>query len=141
MGYKEGLKYSVSSRERLNTCDVRLQKIFERVLLLGFDHSILCGSRSGEDQHKAFLGGFSKIDYPPGGEHNAVPAHAVDAQPYPQKSGSRWTQNQIFFAGVVVAVAATMGYTVRWGGDWDEDRDMTDENGLIDFPHFEIEED
>jgi peptidoglycan L-alanyl-D-glutamate endopeptidase CwlK len=113
--------------------------VFNKVLVLGFDHTILCGWRNGADQHDAFLRGCSKLDYPPGGNHNKTPSQAVDAQPYPDKDNQkRWIQNQIFFAGVVVAVGATMGYKIRWGGDWDQDRDMTDENGLIDFPHYEI---
>lgn len=133
--------YSKASLERLQTADSRLQAVFQKVLDLGFDHSILCGWRSGVDQHDAFIRGCSKLDYPPGGNHNKTPSQAIDAQPYPAKENEkRWIQNQIFFAGVVVAVGKMMGYTIRWGGDWDQDRDLTDENGLIDFPHFEIKE-
>lgn len=132
--------YSTVSERRLLSCDPRLQRVFRRVLELGFDHSILCGHRGQQEQDAAFAAGNSKKKWP-NGEHNKIPSRAVDAQPYPARTkDKRWAQNCILFAGVVMGVAAAMGIKLRWGGDWDMDKDMTDENGLIDFPHFELEE-
>lgn len=132
--------YSAASKTRLATCDPRLQRVFNAVLALGFDHSILCGERGQQEQHEAFLRGYSKKDYP-ASEHNKHPSRAVDAQPYPAHVGDRrWQQDCSFFAGVVVGVAASMGIRIRWGGDWDQDRTTTDENGLVDMPHFELED-
>lgn len=130
--------YSKVSRDRLNTAVQPLQMVFERVLELGYDHSILCGERGKEEQHAAFIAGYSKKDFP-ASKHNCHPSKAVDAQPYPaREKDKRWVQDCIFFAGIVVATGKSMGINIRWGGDWDSDHTMTDENGLIDMPHFEV---
>lgn len=40
-------------------------------------------------------------------------------------------------AGVMEACGYARGYRVRWGGDWDGDGNMLDQN-FNDLPHFEI---
>ena len=50
-----------------------------------------------------------------------------------------WNDRELWlqFAGFVRGVAATHGYIIRWGGDWDGDFDSA-EHGFWDGPHFEI---
>jgi len=42
-----------------------------------------------------------------------------------------------YFAGYVVGIAYQMGLKIRWGGDWDMDTQVKD-NNFDDLPHFEI---
>lgn len=60
---------------------------------------------------------------------------AVDVAPYP----IQWNDTERFyaFAGFVLGVAKMKGINIRWGGDWDSDRDLHDQK-LYDLPHFEI---
>ena len=41
------------------------------------------------------------------------------------------------FGGFVKGVASQKGIKIRWGGDWDSDNDLHDQN-FIDLPHFEL---
>jgi len=73
--------FSAISRERLETCDERLQRVFREVVKY-FDCSILEGHRGQAEQHRDFMTGKSKVDWP-NGKHNKMPSKAVDAMPYP----------------------------------------------------------
>ena len=126
-------RFSETSLRRLNTCDPRLQVLFEDVVRY-YDCSILEGHRGKADQDKAVAEGKSKTPWPRS-KHNALPSMAVDAAPYPIE----WTDLKRFyhFAGFVLGMAASMGLKLRWGGDWDGDRDLNDQS-FNDLPHFEI---
>jgi len=65
----------------------------------------------------------------------ASPARAVDVVPYPID----WDDREGFYAfgGFVKGVASQKGIKIRWGGDWDSDNDLHDQN-FIDLPHFEL---
>jgi peptidoglycan LD-endopeptidase CwlK len=128
--------FSASSQANLAECDQRLQDLFNEVIK-SFDCTIICGHRGEEAQHKAFLEGNSKLDWP-NGEHNTTPSKAVDVMPcYPD--GIRWKDEHglYFFAGFVKATALKMGILLRWGGDWDGDDDTQDQT-FNDPDHFEV---
>jgi len=63
-----------------------------------------------------------------------LPAVAIVC-PYPID----WTDTDRFyyFAGHVMAVAAFLGVNLRYGGDWDGDKDLKD-NTFNDLCHFEL---
>ncbi len=128
-------KFGKVSELRLSTCDDRLRKVLAEVIK-HFDCSIVCGHRGQEEQDKAFAAGASQKKWPDS-EHNKFPSLAVDAIPYP----NNWTdENQMrYFAGFVVGIAATMGIKIRWGGDWNCNRDLKDQK-FRDLPHFEVED-
>jgi len=67
--------------------------------------------------------------------HNHHPSLAVDVAPYPID----WENTNRFFylAGLVEGIAAMMGVKVRFGGDWDSDKDFSDQK-FNDLVHFEI---
>jgi len=136
--------YSRISRQRLDTCHPELQLLFETVLEF-FDHSIYSGARSREDQETLFQEGSSKLRWPES-KHNSVPSMAVDAGPWIE-GVDRWDEPQCrLFAGFVMGVAAmlkesgSMTYSVRWGGDWDQDWNIHDQT-FNDLVHFELVED
>ena len=125
--------FGKTSKKRLNTCDDRLQKVFNEVIR-HVDCSVLEGHRSKDRQNKLYEEGKTKVKYPDG-RHNRQPSSAVDVTPYPVDWKDR--ERQTLFAGFVIGVASQMDINLRWGGDWDQDFQVTD-NRFDDFPHFEL---
>tara|TARA_R110002050_G_scaffold237774_1_gene373858 strand:- start:192 stop:584 length:393 start_codon:yes stop_codon:yes gene_type:complete len=126
-------RYSKKSKERLASCDKRLQRVFKEVIKY-VDCSILEGYRNKERQNKLYDEGRTKVKYP-NGRHNISPSKAVDVTPYPVDWEDR--ERQTLFAGFVIGIARGMGIRLRWGGDWDMDFQVMD-NRFDDFPHFEV---
>jgi len=126
-------RFSKKSLSKLETCDKRLQDLFLRVVKK-FDCTIIEGHRSKDRQNKLFKEGKSKLKYPKG-KHNAIPSRAVDVAPYPIDWNDR--ERFTYFAGYVLGIAYEMGLKIRWGGDWDMDTQVKD-NNFDDLPHFEI---
>ena len=128
-------KFSKLSKERLSTCDVRLQLIMNAAIRI-FDFSVLEGHRGEADQNAAFERGVSKARFPDS-NHNASPSLAVDIAPYPIDRED--TERFVLLAGIVRAVAFQYGLEdqIRWGGDWDRDDRMSDES-FRDYAHFEV---
>ena len=125
--------FGTKSKKRLITCDIRLQKVFNEVIK-HVDCSILEGHRDKDRQNKLYEEGKTKVKYP-NGRHNRQPSSAVDVTPYPVDWKDR--ERQTLFAGFVIGVASQMDINLRWGGDWDQDFQVTD-NRFDDFPHFEL---
>ena len=128
-------RFSRRSRSQLQTCDPRLRSLFEEAVR-HFDCSILKGHRGEEAQNAAFDRGDSQLRWPDG-NHNSYPSLAVDVAPYP----INWEDRERFtlFAGFVLGLAAARGIPLRWGGDWDSDWQVRD-NNFDDLVHFEIHE-
>ena len=74
-------KFGSRSKERLDTCDKRIQDIFFYVVQ-HFDCTVLEGHRSEGRQNSLFEAGRSQLRYP-AGRHNTQPSRAVDVVPYP----------------------------------------------------------
>lgn len=127
--------FGTRSKQRLATCDERLQKVFNEVIKY-VDCSVLEGHRGQERQDKLYEEGKTKLKFP-NGRHNMAPSNAVDVTPYPVDWDDR--ERQTLFAGFVLGIARSMGVRLRWGGDWDMDFQVLD-NRFDDFPHFEIRE-
>ena len=126
-------RFGKKSKKGLNTCDKRLQKVFNEVIK-HVDCSVLEGHRNEERQNKLFDEGKTKVKFP-NGRHNSSPSRAVDVTPYPVDWDDR--ERQTLFAGFVLGIAQSMDIKLRWGGDWDMDFQVMD-NRFDDFPHFEI---
>ena len=126
-------RFGRKSRERLSTCDNRLQDVFNEVIKT-VDCSVIEGHRSKERQNKLYEEGKTKVRYPDG-RHNASPSRAADVVPYPID----WNDRERFhlFAGFVIGIAKSMGIKLRWGGDWNMNWEV-DDNKFDDFPHFEL---
>jgi len=126
-------KFGSRSKKHLVTLDERLQKVLNEVIKY-VDCSIIEGHRSAERQDKLFEEGRTKVKYP-NGRHNANPSRAVDVVPYPID----WDDRERFhlFAGFVIGIGQSMGIRLRWGGDWNMNFEV-DDNNFDDFPHFEL---
>lgn len=126
-------KFGKKSKERLEECDPKIQEVFNE-LINYMDISIICGYRGKEEQNKAFNEGRSKLKYPES-KHNKKPSLAVDAVPYPLDWDDR--ERFSYMAGMARMIAKSKGYDLRWGGDWDSDGTLKD-NNFDDLPHFEL---
>lgn len=125
--------FSQLSRQRLASCDPRLQSVFNEVIK-HFDCFVLVGHREKAEQDQAVAEGRSKLPWPKS-KHNSLPSLAVDVAPYPLDWEDR--ERLCYFAGWVMAIAATKGVALRWGGDWNRDTQVRD-NSFDDLVHFEI---
>ena len=87
--------------------------------------------------YKLFEDGKTRLKFPYG-RHNANPSRAVDVVPYPID----WDDRERFhlFAGFVLGIAQSMEINIRWGGDWNKNFEV-DDNNFDDFPHFELMKD
>ena len=129
-------RFGSRSRKNLATCDEDLQDLFNEVIK-HVDCSVICGHRNKQEQNKAFEEKRTKVKYP-NGRHNAKPSMAVDVAPYPID----WDDRERFhlFAGFVLGIAQSMEINIRWGGDWNKNFEV-DDNNFDDFPHFELVKD
>ena len=134
-------KFSQDSFSKLSTCHMDLQAIFYEVVKY-FDCTILEGYRNQEEQEQDYKEGHTQLHWP-NGKHNHQPSMAVDASPYPID----WkNQKRLYwFAGYVMGVAQKLkdegkiSHSLRFGGDWDRDYDITN-NKFQDLFHFELVE-
>ncbi len=128
------------SNGNLSTCVEPLQRIAHAVIQ-AVDFRVICGVRGESEQTAAFNSGSSEKEYP-NSKHNKVPSLAVDIVPYHRLAPHvRWkdTDSFIYLAGHVLMAAQMMGFVVRWGRDWNQNDDLTDEN-FFDYAHFELME-
>ena len=126
-------KFSKKSKQNLSECHPDLQKLFNEVIKY-YDCTITDGHRGKEEQDMAYHKGWSKLKYPKS-KHNKIPSFAIDVVPYPIDY-----KNKIklyHFGGYVKATADQLEIKIRWGGDWDSDKDLHDQN-FMDLPHYEL---
>ena len=126
-------KFGRKSKKRLKTCDEDLVFLFEEVVKY-FDCTVLEGHRGKKLQNKYFKEGKSKLKFPDG-NHNKKPSTAIDVVPYPIDWEDR--ERMTYFAGYVKGIAMMLGIPIRWGGDWNNNNDLKD-NNFDDLPHFEL---
>jgi peptidoglycan L-alanyl-D-glutamate endopeptidase CwlK len=145
-------KFSAQSIAQLDTCADALKRLFLEVIK-DVDCTVLEGARTPEQQKLNVEKGVSKtLD----SKHIPKPgqkALAADVAPYPlrwpqrPKDNSpeeltRWMKESArfyLFAGWVLKTANVLGIKIRWGGDWDGDWNL-EEQDFDDLPHFELVE-
>lgn len=127
----------------LETCDMRIQHCVHKVSAI-YDIRVLEGRRSWARQRTLLMEGKTKVG--PGKSKHNPPTDgdvdwlslAVDVVPYP----IIWTDSKrfIYLAGLMIATAKELGFTLRWGGNWNMDMVIIDDQKFDDLPHFEIYE-
>jgi len=133
-------KFSRRSKDRLSHCDERLQKWMNEFINY-VDVGIVCGHRSKLEQDLAFKKGASKVKWP-NSKHNQYPSKAIDIVFYDDKGKPIWDTHQAcYVAGRALQLAEWMfgEGKIRWGGDWSQDTDVTDQT-FNDYCHFELKE-
>ena len=137
--------FSRASRSKLYTLDNRLARVLEEAINI-VDFKIVCGHREEQEQNRLYALGRSKLKWPRS-KHNSWPSMAVDVVPYPlnhfpntRENRSTYTKDIARFyylAGTILTVAHFQKISLRWGGDWDRDKDFTDQT-FDDLLHFEL---
>ena len=137
-------EFGSSSRRRLATCHEVLQILAERVVKRR-DCFVACGHRGEQEQNDAVRDGKSRTAFP-FSKHNSKPSMAIDLCPWPEQ----WASKPAFLQlrDIVMeewkkmeAEGLTQGFKLRWGGDWDGDGILVEDDpdeGLIDKPHWEL---
>jgi hypothetical protein len=109
----------------------------EAIQVINF--TITTSVRNKEEQDRLYRLQKSKVEYPHS-KHNKVPAEAVDVAPWHRDQPHiRWGESDgfVYLAGIIVGIGKARGITVRWGGDWDRDGDLTNER-FRDLGHLEL---
>jgi len=135
--------FSTNSIRRLDTCHPDLKIIFEQVVRL-YDCSILEGHRSAARQEELYQDQKTQVRYP-NSKHNSEPSMACDVAPYPVNwSTAGKTIGRYYYLAALVEALSKVLYAqnvithhVRWGGDWDMDKDFDDQS-FDDLVHFEL---
>ena len=137
--------FGKSSLERLDLAAPCLQAWLNRAIEY-WDFSIIETYRGEERQNQAFEDGKSHLKYPYS-NHNIKPSMAVDIAPWqgrviwgdtPKERG-----DVIYFCGLMMGLAKSMylsgeiKYRIRWGGDWNNNNQPSDER-FEDLFHFEL---
>ena len=130
-------EFSQHSLAMLSTAHPDLQRLFTQVVK-HWDCIVIEGWRGEEAQNAAVARGSSKLSWPHG-KHNGVPSKAVDVAPLDSQGAIQWNIREMFvaFGCYVVGYADAIGIRIRWGGDWDGDRNLKNQV-LFDLPHFEL---
>lgn len=146
--------YSKSSKDKLASCADSLIALFSSVIQF-YDNKIIQGRRTLEEHKQNLANGKTKAEH---SKHVMAISEAVDASPYPVpkdwgsldevlKGLAPYDRKRItdiikerakfyHFAGYVQGHADLLGTPVRWGGDWDSDKDFSDQT-FDDLVHFE----
>jgi peptidoglycan LD-endopeptidase CwlK len=135
--------FSQISKDRLATCDPRLQDILNEAIEY-VDFMVLVGHRGKEEQNEAVLTGKSQKLWPTG-NHNSFPSKAVDIAPLSTQLNDKLSWKDIVafgrLMGYIDCIAKRRGVKLRFGLDWDGDfrtvGNDPDER-LLDAPHVEL---
>jgi peptidoglycan L-alanyl-D-glutamate endopeptidase CwlK len=146
-----GYKFGKTSNERLKDVHIELVKVLqEAVKVSDIDFAITEGHRSITRQKQLFDEGKSKIDgVTRKGKHNYFPSLAVDIAVYHPDLETRKKllydkASLSFIAGIIQSTAVKLyeagiiSHLVRWGGNWDKDGVIIQDQSFIDLPHFEL---
>ena len=122
-------KFGKRSRDRLRGVDSRLVNVLNELIKI-MDVTVIEGLRSAERQEELLRKGATKVKY---SKH--MEGKAVDIAPYPID----WDDRERFhyMGGMIRGIAKALNLNVRWGGDWDSDGEIKD-NNFDDLVHIEI---
>lgn len=143
-------KWGPRSQAARETIDPRLAQVMDFILITIADISLISGYRGEDEQNRLFAEGKSRARYGQS-KHNQKPlSYAVDFQPYPmpnidahdpakrEKARKELWASLAYVAGAARVYAYANGWRLKWGGDWDMDGDLTD-NNFDDLFHLELD--
>jgi len=130
-------QFGARSRERLRDCDLVIVQAGE-IVLRYMDITVQAngGQRTAATQNWLYREGRSTKDgFQDLSKHQELPSQAVDFAPYPidWHDLPRW----YYMGGLFRMAGEVLGVELRWGGDWDGDGEIGDQN-LHDLGHVEL---
>jgi len=122
-------RFGKRSKERLKGVKPELINVINQLIKI-MDVTVIEGLRSQKRQDELVAKGASKTRY---SKH--IEGRAVDIAPYP----INWEDRERFhyMGGMLRGIAQNMGVSIRWGGDWDSDGEIKD-NNFDDLVHVEL---
>ena len=122
-------RFGKRSKQRLKGVDTKLVNVLNELVKI-MDVTIIEGLRSQERQDELVAKGASKTKY---SKH--IQGKAVALAPYPID----WEDRERFhyMGGMVRGIGQQLNVNIRWGGDWDSDGEIKD-NNFDDLVHVEI---
>ena len=122
-------RFGRRSKQRLKGVDAKLVNVANELIKL-MDVTVIEGLRSQKRQDELVAQGKSKTKF---GKH--VQGKALDLAPYPID----WKDRERFhyMGGLIRGIGHSLGVNIRWGGDWDSDGEIKD-NNFDDLVHVEI---
>jgi hypothetical protein len=133
--------FSSSSKEALQTCHPSLQATCRHVIEV-YDFTVIGGHRGKARQNHLVEASRSQVEWP-NSKHNETPSRAVDIAPYPIDWEARGRFHvlaghmMMAFHGLQQEREIDEALSLRWGGDWDGDG-VLDDQQFDDLPHFEL---
>ncbi len=134
--------FGTSSLANLAGCERDLRLVGARAMSYQvMDFSCSEGGRDEAKQTWYYASGRTRsgpiITYKewPDGNHNDEPSRAVHFRPYPLD----WEDLARFriLSGLIRGAAAELSVPIKWGGDWDRDGQVKD-NNFNDLAHYEL---
>jgi hypothetical protein len=131
--------FSDHSERELETVHPDLELI-HRHTIPAVDYRVTEGHRGKKRQNRLYREGKSEVQWPESG-HNTDPAMASDFAPWPIDWSD--TKRFVYVAGHLVMTAnrlyraGEIKYLLRWGGNWDQDKAL-DDNQFDDLGHVEL---
>lgn len=137
------IAWGARSRENIAQLCWQLQRVldyYSDTAPRELDCTIIVGHRTESEQERAFASRASKKRWPDS-MHNKQPSLAFDFVPAPFAGGRDWKDVARFarIAGAMQMAAEKCGFSLRWGGDWDQDGATIDE-AFQDLGHLELKE-
>ena len=129
------------------TCDQSLQDVFNLAIKRSpIDFGVACGERTIEEQKELYRQGRTKsgnivtnVDGVKNiSKHNHSPSQAVDIYAYFNGKAQWEVKHLCMIAGVVMSCADELGFSIRWGGNWNQNGEIISDQNFQDLPHFEI---
>ena len=122
-------KFGKTSRRRLKGVNTKLINVLNELIKI-MDVTIIEGLRTEKRQQELLEKGATKVKY---SKH--MEGKAVDVAPYPID----WNDRERFhyMGGMLRGIGQQLKINVRWGGDWDSDGEIKD-NNFDDLVHVEL---
>ena len=141
-------KFRKRSLDQLATCHEDLQAILKESLNRSYvDFGVSEGYRSLDRQLDLYREGKTKVDgISEKSKHNTKPSLAADIFIYVRSNKQlAYDYNHLcYVAGVIQSTAIELfnkgiiKHKIRWGGNWDSDGIIINDQSFQDLPHFEL---
>jgi len=133
-------RFSRTSEARLLTCDYRWQKIMRLAIQRSvIDFGIACGHRSDAEQQAVYAAGKSEKDGVVNkSKHQTNPSIAIDVYAWVNGKENWELVYMAYLAGLFRSIAIELGYSIRWGANWDNDGELLTDQKFQDTGHHEL---